>query len=269
MKEKVILVPTDFSQNGETAVKYSIRLAEDTRSKLVFLHAFRLLQTMPAKDKSPLMIKIEWDSYTADKFQQLEDSYLTNTDIHFEFVTEIGFAEDAIQLSVKNFNVNIIVMGSSGEGKWDGIFGSTTLGIVRNSLCPVVVVPTLATYKRLKHVAFAFDFKPINNANQLQTVIKLLVEQSSTLEIVSIDKQGEISEEQKHRIEPFIQSIDYNYNFIKENDVLKRILTFLNKNSVDLLVVLKRNYTVLKPLFPQSVINRVKLKPKLPITVIC
>ncbi len=224
---------------------------------------------MPEKDKSPLMIKNEWDSYTADKFQQLEDSYLTNTDIHFEFVTEIGFAEDAIQLAVKNFNVSIIVMGSSGEGKRDGLFGSTTLGIVRDSPCPVVVVPALATYKRLKHVAFAFDFKPINKANQLLTLIKLLVEQSSSLEIVSIDKQGEISEEQKHWIEPFLQSIDYNYYFIEDNEVVKRISTFLNKNPVDLLVVLKRNYTILKPLFSQSVINRIELKPNLPIMVIC
>jgi len=232
MKEKVILVPTDFSTNGEAAVKYAVRLAEDTNSRLVFLHAFRLLQTIPSMEKSPLIIKEEWNTYTSEKFNELKESFLVDTSARYEFVTEIGFADDSIQSNIKSFNASIIVIGASGEGEggWTGIYGSTTSSVIDNSTVPVIVVPAITKYAKICNVAFAFDFKPVKNKTQLQSAVNFLGTKGMTFEVLNINDDGYgITERQKQMVERIIQFENIKYQVINDIDVSNTSSTLIPK----------------------------------------
>ena len=183
---------------AEAAVKYAVRLAEDSNSRLVFLHAFRLLQTIPSVEKSPLSIKEEWNTDTADKFNMLQERFLKETKVKYECVTEIGFADDSIQSCAKGYNASLIVIGASGEGRWAGVYGSTTISVINNSTIPVIVIPSAADYVKVCHVAFAYDFKPIKYKDHLQSAVNFFGTRKVTFEVLNISEDG-ITNKQKQK----------------------------------------------------------------------
>lgn len=262
----VILVPTDFSKNGDSAVKYAIGFAEKVKSKLVFLHAFRLVQKVSSSEKAPLKIKEEWNIFASKKFQQLKSDLLKDVSINYEFVAEIGFADDCIRNSVKTYNAKIIIMGSSGDGAWAGVFGSTTQNIINDSKCPVVIVPPEAKYSSPRHIAFAFDFKHIENTKQLRSAVQFLSGEAGHLDIINIDKKN--ANVKKQWIESIFHPFEIEYHITQGDDVVTGIVNFVENNDLDILVMLKRNHTLMEQVFSTGITNKIVHNSNLPIMVV-
>jgi nucleotide-binding universal stress UspA family protein len=269
MKGKTILVPTDFSRNAESALRYAIEFAKEFQAHLVILHSYRLLQTaVPSGDLSPFSIKNQWDKDTWEKFKHLEKRLIKGSNIKYDFEVDVGFASDAIISSVIANKVNLVIMGSAGAGTMSQVLGSTTLKIIDKINCPVMVVPANAEYCKVGKITFAYDNKKIKNPDNLNVLVDYVKNFHSKLEILNINSEDGVSQHNISLLEEKLKGTDYHYTSIQNDNISEGILNYLKGKSTDILVALKRDHNFMEKVFRYSITRKLVLHSELPLLVL-
>jgi len=144
---KRILVPTDFSESAEQALKYAVRFNGLYHAEVFLLHVFNLPEYV-----SPLSAKAEVDSEVADDVLEaakkralgkLEDIARRLADkktaISISLSMGVPF-EEIVKFSAER-DVDLIVMSTHGRtGLGRILLGSTTERVISHAACPVIVL---------------------------------------------------------------------------------------------------------------------------------
>src|ERR1700739_191156 len=146
---KRILVPTDFSESSERALKYAVRFGRPYKAEIVVLHVFHLKEYLAL-----LSQRDDVDSGTANQvleaskngaIEKLEDLVrrLGDKDVVLLPVLLIGVPfEEIIRYAVEH-EIDLIVMPTHGRtGLAHFLLGSTAERVISHSDCPVVVIRT-------------------------------------------------------------------------------------------------------------------------------
>lgn len=156
---KKIIVPLDFSEHSEFALKTAAKLAAKNDAEIIALHMLELSDAVLTKNESEHQQKMVFFLELAKKrFEEfLQKEYLQNVAViplvkHFKVFSEVN--DVAISHSA-----DIIVMGSHGShGAKEFFVGSNTERVVRHSEIPVLVVKSEVASVDFKTVLFATDF---------------------------------------------------------------------------------------------------------------
>jgi nucleotide-binding universal stress UspA family protein len=141
---KTILVPVDFSGITGKLITEAIDLAMLTDARIVLLHVVEPLVTqvdysvvaMTIADANQAVIKSAHERLTA-----LQAHWKTRY-FRVETAETIGLPAEEIAAQAARLPADYIVMGSHGHGRlYDAIMGSTTTGVLKRALCPVLVIP--------------------------------------------------------------------------------------------------------------------------------
>jgi nucleotide-binding universal stress UspA family protein len=144
---KRILVPTDFSESAEQALKYAVRFNGLYHAEVFLLHVFNLPEYV-----SPLSAKAEVDSEVGDDvleaakkraLEKLEDIARRLADkkpaISISLSMGVPF-EEIVKFSAER-DVDLIVMSTHGRtGLGRILLGSTTERVISHAACPVIVL---------------------------------------------------------------------------------------------------------------------------------
>ena len=138
---KKIIIPVDFSEHSEYALRTAAKLAKKYDAELLALHMLEMSDIMlSASDglqnqKAAFFLQLAEQRF--EKFldkDYLEDVKLTPIIKHFKVFSEVN--DVALQ-----HNADLIVMGSHGtNGIAEFFVGSNTERVVRNANIPVLVV---------------------------------------------------------------------------------------------------------------------------------
>ena len=142
-----ILVPVDFSENSEKAVRYGIELARDRKAQIYFLHVVnqRLIDAVQ---------ELNIRGYQGDLIEAIMKVVQDKEDELNRFIPE-GWREGlSIELLIrkgkpgeetikvaKQFLIDLIILGTQGHS----VLASTLLGsvshyVVNRAPCPVLVI---------------------------------------------------------------------------------------------------------------------------------
>lgn len=170
---KKIIVPIDFSNHSEYALKTAAKLAKKYNAEVLALHMLEMSDLMLTASEGLQYQKANFFIQLSEKkFNEfLNKDYLEGVKItpiikHFKVFSEI---DDV----AKKHHVDLIVMGSHGTNGFKEYFvGSNTERVVRNSDIPVLVVKNKETDINFETVVFASDFseesiKPYLNASKM------------------------------------------------------------------------------------------------------
>ncbi len=162
MEIKKILVPVDFSQRSEDALKIAAQIAKKTGAEIILLHLIDLpsnevgmfQEGVPTGPAAIVLMESARDNFerllSKDYLEGIQVEDFVDFNKPFEGISE--YAEDK--------NVDLIVMGSHGVTGLDSFFvGSNTEKVVRTSRVPVLVVKKPVEEFDLKKVVFASSFK--------------------------------------------------------------------------------------------------------------
>lgn len=167
---KKIIIPVDFSEQSEYALKTAAKLAKKYDAELLVLHMLEMSDIMlSASDglqnqKAAFFLQLaqqKFDNFL--KKDYLDDIKITPIIKHFKVFSEVN------EVALKN-DADLIVMGSHGtSGLAEFFVGSNTERVVRNANIPVLVVKNDVSDVNFDVVAFACDFseetiKPYLNA---------------------------------------------------------------------------------------------------------
>ncbi len=143
---KQLLVPSDFSEPSEVALRYGKALAEMFQAKLHLVHVLdenALIYPWTSPEGSTLTLgaaRVELEHAVQDRLNHVltaeeRDKYSA------QIVTLIGSPFLEIITYAKSQNIDLIVMGTHGRGPIAHmLMGSVAEKVVRKAPCPVLTV---------------------------------------------------------------------------------------------------------------------------------
>ena len=157
---KRILVPTDFSEHAEDALKVAAKIAKKNDSEIIILHMLELPHQM--NDAILGGTSIPETMLFMKKANEMLDEISSKPYLEGIQVTEIVKMDKPIhgitQVSQDN-EIDLIVMGSHGSsGIEELLIGSNTEKVVRNSEIPVLVIKKDISDFKVENIVFASDF---------------------------------------------------------------------------------------------------------------
>ncbi len=165
-----IIVPIDFSEYSEYALKVAAKLAKKNNAELLALHMLEMSEVMfTAGGEEPQKV-IYFLKLAEQQFEDfLKKDYLQDLKVtpivkHFKVFSEVN---DIAQ----KYDADLIVMGSHGaSGVKEFFIGSNTERVVRYADIPVLVVKNDLPQVSFEVVAYACDFSEESIETYLKAV---------------------------------------------------------------------------------------------------
>ncbi|MDT0650473.1 universal stress protein [Autumnicola edwardsiae] len=239
---KKILVPTDFSDQAENALKVAAKLAKEFNSELHLLHVLELplelIDPVQGHSSRNLPESIFFMKLAHQRFSKLlQLPYLQDLRIHEN--VQFGEAFKGILEFSANNKCDLIVMGSHGASGFQEMFiGSNTEKVVRSSEIPVLAIKNHEDFN-INNFVFATDAEPANKhtLHQASEFAKMI---SANLHLLYVNTPNHFktSKEVKERIKSFTEGMkDINPEIHIYNDlsVEKGIMNFAAEMDADLI----------------------------------
>ncbi len=223
---KNIIVPVDFSEQSEKALKVAASLSEKHKATLFVLHMLELSPAIMANTEyMPPEHVVHLMKLNEKRFGDfLDKPYLKNITItpiikHYKVFSEVNDVAE-------KHDADLIVMGSHGVDGLEEIFiGSNTERVVRSSEIPVLVIKGDISDFKVDRFVFACDFKEENIAS-VKKASDFAKKLGTELKLVYINTPADA--------------------FLSHEDSYKRISKFLNIAQLGLEVDIYNDYTVEK-----------------------
>jgi len=237
---KRILVPTDFSEQAEKALRVAAQIATKNKSEIYLEHSLDIPLHINGGNKPGAMPEAMYFITLAEReFEPLlEKPYLKEISVH----QAIGHDEiyKDIQKAVEEKNIDLIVMGSHGSSGFREMFiGSNAEKVVRTSNIPVLVIKNDRPNFEVNNFVFATDFseecrKPFDQAQKFATSLGAKLH----LLYVNTPSDFKTSGEAKEMMQGFVKGMgveNYTMNVHNENSVEKGILQFAREIDAELI----------------------------------
>lgn len=142
---KTILVPTDFSEFSDRAVRQAADIAEQNNAKVFLLHVVDKLQQCAIDYCIPLetMMRVQSDSEkeASKKMQEEVDKIVKAKKIDVVFDVKSGIPYEEILKEQQERKADLIVIASHGRtGLLKSLIGSVAERVMREAKCPVLLV---------------------------------------------------------------------------------------------------------------------------------
>jgi len=259
-----ILVPIDFSEKSEHAVKMAAKIGKNIEAEIYLLHLVELpsgIVDMGAGSNFSIPESMMYLRKVKEKILYLKATYF-NDDQIVKYSIKFQNPFEGIRDFVKKINANLIVMGSKGVSDFEEmIIGSNTEKVVRTSTTPVIVVKADSKKFKFKKLVFASNYDDenkvafvdfLNFAKQFKTEIHLLkINTASSFENSFITKE---------KIKNFIKDFDMPKNKIhihNDESVVKGITNFAKEIEADLIALTTHGRSGLSSLFNSSIAKSV------------
>lgn len=223
---KSIIVPVDFSEQSENALKVAASLAKGNDAELLVLHMLELSPAIMNESGFIAQEQVVHLIKTGEKrFEDfLNKPYLKNIKIipiikHYKVFQEVN------EIAEKH-NADLIIMGSHGTDGLQEIFiGSNTERVVRSSDVPVLVIKGDIEKFKIERFVFASDYRE-ESIPALKKALEISKLFKSQMYLVYINTPGD--------------------EFLSTEDTYTRISKFLNIAKVGLEVEIYNDYNVEK-----------------------
>jgi nucleotide-binding universal stress UspA family protein len=254
---KTILVTTEFSAAALNACNYAADMAVATNADLTILHVYQLPVSY---SEVPLLIPVEEIIGNVEKQMSLLKEELTGrTKGKLTITTEprmgVSFSHE-LETICDEIRPYIVVMGSQGNSATERfVFGSHTIHAMKRITWPLITVPPTATYAGIKKIAFACDCNEVEETIPVNEITLLVHQFNAALHVLNIDNSENVSDEQLYESEvlkEMLQPVNPQYHFISRKNVDESIINFVEKNEMDMLIVLPKRHNVLMQLVKRS-----------------
>lgn len=263
---ETIVVPSDFSKNASSALRYAIQISKKLKRRLIVFHcshlsAYSLSAANTEAQMSELIQQDELDKreklveQVKKAYQQLGINKIpTSTLCLVEFNPMV--VENTIEVAQK-YNAGLIIMGTHGaSGIKKFFFGSNTSIMISKSDIPVLAVPENYKFVPIETISFASDLE--NLSEELKRLLPFVEALKARLEIVYLDYGLDSSNKKRKNAENVIKNTGYKKIALEsqkatiEKTLVDQVKKYLHKNKTDCLVMFTRERSLWDRLFMGS-----------------
>ncbi|MBA9076228.1 universal stress protein [Rufibacter quisquiliarum] len=278
---KKIICPVDFSKTSNKAAEYAAHIAQRTGASLTLLHVLHL-PIMDTSESAMMAAQVldEQRLIASDKLHSLSlylqglFGQLGGANFVIDSKVQEAFLADAVERLVKEEGFDFVVMGTTGGGNAleEILIGSNTESVISQVKCPVLAIPSNATFPEIHRIVYASDYQP-EDSQALGQVLALGAVFQAEVEVVHVSKSADA--ESTHRAKAFIERIrtdlgNLNVHFqeVVHPDEETGLKEYLSSTQSNMLAILKKRRSFFKDLFRMSLAEKLTYQTKLPLLVL-
>ena len=272
---KKFLVPTDFSDTSKNAARYAVELAQDDPNTTIILYNL-YDKIAPGSDGTPLTESDEDRKKVLHQaLANLEIELHEISTVRIQYVAEEGSSlVESVERYVRYNGIDVVIMGITGATRLEQIFmGSNALNMARQGVCPVIIVPPNAVFKKIENVLLASDFKNVKNTTPVAQIKKILDIFKPNLHIVNVDSEHYVELTEEYRAERawmarMFEEYNPEFYFIRMYDFLDAISNFTTDHQIDLIITVPRKHSFLTGLYKTSHTKKLAYHSHVPVVAI-
>lgn len=258
---KTIIVPTDFSPVALNALHYALDMARSMDAQIILLNTYQVPVAYSDAPLSPITT-ISIDDIRRASEERLDDleqevARIVNGSVKVYKEARLGNTVDVLEEMCNSVRPFAVVMGTHGStGLERMIMGSTTLSVIRGLRFPVIVVPPGTSYKGIKKIGLACDFKDVVETIPAEYIKNIVHEFDAELFVLNVNRDGEHYDEstplESAWLDSLLGDIKPNYYFLKRDDVVEGINEFSETHNLDVIMVIPKKHNLLEKIFHKS-----------------
>jgi nucleotide-binding universal stress UspA family protein len=271
---KKIIVPIDFSEYSEFALKVAAKFAKTETVTLYALHMLDLQEMSLTESPSHHQEKAVFFLKLAEKKMKtfLNKEYLKSIKVvpiikHYKVFEEVNKIAEEVK-------ADLVIMGSHGSsGLKEFLVGSNTEKVVRYSNIPVLVIKKELLNADFSNIVYATDFSE-NSILAFKSMLKTLDFLNAKKHILYVNLPNEkfkTTQEMDALAANFLQKAEgnldrlINVSFMCDRTIEKGILNFSNLVGADLITLVTHGRKGLSHIFAGSIAEDVTNHSTLPI----
>lgn len=276
---KNILVPTDLSDLAENGLKVAVDIARRIHAKIYLVNFVRhpFGKTFTATGDIYTKYANEENLFTVqlirkhkEELNELVEKY-KNDSFSIESTVYDEELEDGIDPFVEDFNIDLIVMGTTGHETFGEKFtGNNVEQVIEEAECPVLSVREDYRLQDMHHIVVGWDMdddknydKAVAYINELSDVLK------ARLDIVYIVKPGtrekeNIGEELKKSVSKYNLS-NFTLHVAENEDAEDGLLNYAHKVRAGMIVMLSSAKSGMARLFTHSSSEEMSRESNIPV----
>lgn len=230
---KKVLVPTDFSANSKSGVRFAINWASQQKIELVFVHVLYILKATRWSDayfekyaeQEKELCSTKFEKFITGIYRQMN----VKSGIHSYLIVQ-GISADVSILDYcsKNQGIDYICISTRGAGKFKKIFGTNTGNLITKSSIPVLAVPKNYKVADIRSVLYATDLR--NYEDEIKKVVAFAQPLKIQIEAVHFTWPDEISFDVKTIEATFKKEFKYGLKlYFEKNDGTHSVIENLEK----------------------------------------
>jgi nucleotide-binding universal stress UspA family protein len=239
---KNVIIPIDFSDTSFNAARYAAQMLAGRKDMNVILYH---------------MFEDEEDAgTTATYLESLKKELKGKGVANIEWVKEQGddLIDSLSRLAYQKASA-FIIMGITGKSAIAQVLvGSNTLKIAKENVCPVLIVPSDASFRGIKNVAFASDFENVELGPSATHLKQFLEVFKPNLHVVNVNSEQYISlteeyEEKKATLKSILSEYNPVFHFIRLYNVEDAINQFVEDKNIDVIITVPHYHSLWSQIF--------------------
>jgi nucleotide-binding universal stress UspA family protein len=253
---KTLLVPTDFSPASVNAMHYAAEMALSIEASILLVHVYQVPVTISEIPVVTVSVD-ELKKASEEKLDELKTAVARITSGKVKIYTEavMGETVDELNTLCEKIDPFAVVMGTHGSSGLERlVMGSTTLTAIRHLKCPVIAVPPGTTFKGIRKIGLASDFKDVIATTPIDFIKAVIREFKPSVHVLHATAQEENTETplESGYLETMLEGIKPVYHMLDREDPMEGIREFAEKNNLDLLIVIPKKHKILEGIFHKS-----------------
>ena len=266
---KKILVPTDFSENANQALKYAIEVANKFGSTVYVLHAYQISSSTGRLISIDHIVEEDREQELSHLLRKVKP--LLTGDASIEGYVRRGGSVETVVSAANKLSVDIIIMGTTGASGMKKMFlGSTASNVIKNTELPVLAVPNDFTDFEINNITVALDDKKVPETYVLHPIIQLIRGYEAELNLLHVVEDTDSEESIDPSIQEHLKKFGVPYTYFKLNskDAGQGILEFVDRKNSNILCLIKHHRSWFQDIFHASMSERLAFESNIPLLVL-
>lgn len=265
---KKILVPTDFSENANLALRHAIEIANKFGATICILHAYQVATSAGNLVSIDSIVKADREEELATLIREIKHLLAPNTRIESQISK--GNSVESICYSAEKLKADLIIMGTKGADGMKKLFlGSIASNVILHTSIPVLAIPTDFQNFHLKDITLALDGKKIEDLTLLKPMLDLVKGFDAVLDLLTVIDQ----DHPKARIDPDLEDYlknegFYTYFLVKAGHIVEGIRKFVAREKSDMLCLIHHPRGLFQNIFGASVAKEMVFDSGVPLMVL-
>ena len=266
---KKLLLTTDFSAAATNAANYAAEMALSVKADLVLLN---VVQTPIGYSDLPIVISLEDMMRSSEKeIEALKEDLIRRTKGAIHIETEVGMGAFFSELKnvCEQLKPYAVVMGSQGKTAAEHLmFGAHTVHTVKHLTWPVITVPPEAVFTVVKKIGLASDLTQVVETTPIEEIKMLVHDFNAELHILNTGDKEVFDADivfESGMMQEMTMALNPKFHFISNKNIDEGIIDFVDKNQIDLLIVLPKRHNLIEGLFHKSHSKNLVLHSHVPV----
>lgn len=262
-----IIVPTDFTNVSENALKYAVNFAALIGANVKVIHI-----NNPAyipSSEGGVLIETN-NAFKLSLLQKIEETYKSGK-VKVETALLSGYAVEILKDISREEETDLIIMGTTGEKVFlEQLFGSISSDVARRAACPVLIIPPTAEHTQLSEIVYASGNNPLEISAIYRAIGFAQLFQSNLL-LAHINEEDYYSYHvRKFNLDQLIekQAIKLDMITVESTNIAKGLNDFIKEQGTDLLIMSTHHRNFFEQLFHKSVTCEMMLQSPVPLLIL-